>query len=151
MHSRLRSSSLRVRTCCYDRAFSSATIVAQGVSRGCRSIVSGSFYLIHECYTTCSGDYRRKVLERMVGEIRRCNEILVGIYVDNGCSREKVEELLGLNDGEGDLLLAQEALSYGLVDEVIPWVPTSVVFRSPRSRWDVIKLRCLYLWRKLFI
>lgn len=149
MYERLRSSPLRVRTCC-TRALSSATIIAQGASKGCRSIVQDSFYLIHECYTTCSGDYRLRKVERLASELKRCNDILVGIYVESGCSREKIEVLLSLCEGEGELLIPQEVLSYGLADVVEPRVPTLDTFHPSRSLWDAFCLRCDILYRYIF-
>lgn len=149
MYERLRLSSLRVRTCC-TRALSSATIIAQGASKGCRSVTQGSFYLIHECYTTCSGDYRLRKVERIAGELKRCNDILVDIYVESGCSREKIEALFSLCEGEGELLTPQEVLSYGLADVVEPYVPMLVTFHPPRSLWDVLRLRCYGLYRYIF-
>ena len=149
MYERLRSSSLRVRTCC-TRALSSATIVAQGASKGCRSVVQDSFYLIHECYTTCSGDYRLRKVERIVSELKRCNDILVGIYVESGCSREKIEVLLSLCEGEGELLIPQEVLSYGLADVVEPRVPMLDTFHPSRSLRDVFRLFYRMLCRYIF-
>lgn len=149
MYERLRSSSLRVRTCC-TRALSSATIIAQGASKGCRSVTQDSFYLIHECYTICSGDYRLRKVERIAGELKRCNDILVGIYVESGCSREKIEALFSLCEGEGELLTPQEVLSYGLADVVEPYVPMLVTFHPPRSLWDALRLRCYGLYRYIF-
>lgn len=149
MYERLRSSSLRVRTCC-TRALSSATIIAQGASKGCRSVIQDSFYLIHECYTTCSGDYRLRKVERLAGELKRCNDMLIGIYVESGCSREKIEALLSLCEGEGELLTPQEVLSYGLADVVEPYAPMLVTFHPVRSLWDAFRLRCYSLYRRIF-
>lgn len=149
MYERLRSSSLRVRTCC-TRALSSATIIAQGASKGCRSVVQDSFYLIHECYTTCSGDYRLRKVERIVSELKRCNAMLVGIYVESGCSREKIEALLSLCEGEGELLIPQEVLSYGLADVIEPCAPLLDASHSSRSLRDVFRLLYRILCRYIF-
>lgn len=149
MYERLRLSPLRVRTCC-TRALSSATIIAQGASKGCRSVIQGSFYLIHECYTTCSGEYRLRKVERIANELKRSNDVLVGIYVESGCSREKIEVLLSLCEGEGELLIPQEVLSYGLADTIESCVPMLVTSHPARSLWDVLRLRCRVLYRYIF-
>jgi ATP-dependent Clp protease protease subunit len=95
---------------------SSATIIAQAGNT--RTISANAMYLIHEAWGVFWGTVKQVTdqLETLV----TVNGRLVGIYAKRGGKDEDYyKDIMGEKDGSGKWITAEQALEFGLVDEII--------------------------------
>lgn len=118
IYEQLKSLKAKVVTQCYGYTASAATIIAQAASEGMRRMSDNALFLIH-CSTTSIEGNKQELLGRME-LLRKTDERIAKIYSDaSGRPAEELLTLMGENDGRGKWLSAEEALSAGLIDEII--------------------------------
>lgn len=132
------SVSAAVETHCYGYVASAATIIAQAASRGARYVSSGSLYLIHNSRVALEGT--KEAALRTVELLGKSDEQIASIYADrSGMPREGFLELMNADGGQGRWLTPDEAVGYGLADEVEKVNPLNKLGRKIKnllSRFD---------------
>ncbi len=105
-----------VETRCFGYTASAATIVAQCGKR--RKMSSNGLYLIHRSATLANGNALD--LKHNTELLEETDARIAALYASrSGRGKELYESLMGENNGNGRWLSADEALFYGLIDEVI--------------------------------
>lgn len=118
IYEQLKSLKAKVVTQCYGYIASAATIIAQAASEGMRRMSDKALYLIHQSTTSIEGPTQK--LAGGIELLRKTDERIAKIYSDaSGRPAEEFLTLMGENDGCGKWLSAEEALSAGLIDEII--------------------------------
>lgn len=118
IYEQLKSLKAKVVTQCYGYTASAATIIAQAASEGMRRMSENALYLIHQSSTSIEGPTQK--LAGGIELLRKTDERIAKIYSDaSGRPAEEFLTLMGENDGRGKWLSAEEALSAGLIDEII--------------------------------
>lgn len=118
IYEQLKSLKAKVVTQCYGYTASAATIIAQAASEGERRMSENALYLIHQSSTTMEGNTQK--LSGGIELLRKTDERIAKIYADaSGRSAEEFLSLMSENNGRGKWLSAEEALSAGLIDEII--------------------------------
>lgn len=118
IYEQLKSLKAKVVTQCYGYTASAATIIAQAASEGMRRMSENALYLIHQSSTSIEGPTQK--LAGGIELLRKTDERIAKIYSDaSGRPAEEFLTLMGENDGSGKWLSAEEALSAGLIDEII--------------------------------
>lgn len=119
----LRSLGNKVTTECIGMNASAATIIA--MAGNTRRMSKYGFYLIHKCSSAVFGNENE--MEAELESQRKVNEKLVQLYVDRtGCDKEKIEELMEADNGNGRWLNIEEAMAYGFITEEID-TPADIV------------------------
>jgi ATP-dependent protease ClpP protease subunit len=96
---------------------SAATVLAQCASKGKRRMSSNAFYLIHRAMNGTYGNANE--LREMLKLVEDTDNILAKLYAKrSGKDVSVFEELMDRNNGNGVWLNADEALEYGLIDQV---------------------------------
>lgn len=114
----LRSTGAQITTRCYGYTASAATIIAQAASEGCREVMQGALYLIHNAITAVEGNAEE--LEAQTDLLRKTDGRLAEIYASrSGRSSEEFLRLMAENNGRGRWLSPEEALEAGLCDVVV--------------------------------
>lgn len=107
-----------VETICYGYAASAATIIAQAAAKGKRKMSANGLYLIHQASTYADGNANE--LDAKADLLKKTDERIASIYsTASGRPAEDYAALMAENNGNGKWLSAEEALSYGLIDEII--------------------------------
>lgn len=118
IYEQLKSLKAKIVTQCYGYTASAATIIAQAASAGERRMSENALYLIHQSSTSIEGCSQK--LAGGIELLRKTDDRIAKIYSDaSGRPAEEYLTLMGENDGRGKWLSAEEALSYGLIDEII--------------------------------
>lgn len=118
IYEQLKSMKAKVVTQCYGYTASAATIIAQAASEGERRMSENALYLIHQSSTTMEGNTQK--LSGGIELLRKTDERIAKIYADaSGRPAEEFLSLMSENNGRGKWLSAEEALSAGLIDEII--------------------------------
>ena len=118
IYEQLKSLKAKVVTQCYGYTASAATIIAQAASEGERRMSENALYLIHQSSTTMEGNTQK--LSGGIELLRKTDERIAKIYADaSGRPAEEFLSLMSENNGRGKWLSAEEALSAGLIDEII--------------------------------
>lgn len=118
IYEQLKSLKAKVVTQCYGYTASAATIIAQAASEGERRMSENALYLIHQSSTSMEGNTQK--LSGGIELLRKTDERIAKIYSDaSGRPAEEFLTLMGENEGRGKWLSAEEALSAGLIDEII--------------------------------
>lgn len=118
IYEQLKSLKAKVVTQCYGYTASAATIIAQAASEGERRMSENALYLIHQSSTSMEGNTHK--LSGGIELLRKTDERIAKIYSDaSGRPAEEFLTLMGENEGRGKWLSAEEALSAGLIDEII--------------------------------
>lgn len=106
-------------TRCAGYVASSATIIAQAASPGCREISANTMYLIHCSESAAEGNSR--ALARTKQMLDTTDSRIKAIYAArSGRPESEFEELMNENGGRGRWLTAEEAVAAGLADRVLP-------------------------------
>lgn len=107
-----------VETICYGYTASAATIIAQAANEGKRKMSANGLYLIHQASTSVDGN--AEDIEAKVDLLKKTDERIASIYA-SASNRPVADftELMAANRGRGKWLTAEEALAYGLIDEII--------------------------------
>lgn len=96
---------------------SAATVLAQCASDGKRRISSNAFYLIHKGIIGIYGNANQ--LQVALEDMNGIDKTIADLYAKrSGKDADSFLELMNKADGNGVWLTAEEALEYGLVDEV---------------------------------
>lgn len=107
-----------VETICYGYTASAATIIAQAAAKGKRKMSANGLYLIHQASTYADGNANE--LDAKADLLKKTDERIASIYsTASGRPAEEYAALMAENNGNGKWLSAEEALSYGLIDEII--------------------------------
>lgn len=118
IYEQLKSLKAKVVTQCYGYTASAATIIAQAASEGERRMSENALYLIHKSSTTVDGNSFD--LSKRADLLHKTDERIANIYANaSGRPAEEFLALMGENDGKGKWLSAEEALTAGLIDEII--------------------------------
>lgn len=122
IYEQLKALPAKVVTKCYGYTASAATIIAQAANKGNRQMSANSLYLIHQSMTDSCGNSTD--LETSLDLLKKTDERIVAIYAEaSGRPAEEFEALMRENSGRGRWLTADEALSYGLIDEILAAEP----------------------------
>lgn len=114
----LRSTGAQITTRCFGYTASAATIIAQAASEGCREVMSGALYLIHNSISAVEGNAEE--LAAQTDLLRKTDERLAEIYAQrSGREAESFRLLMSENNGRGRWLSPEEALEAGLCDVVV--------------------------------
>ena len=107
---------------------SAATVIAQAGSK--RTMSENALYLIHHAWGLVIGnamDMLSAAQDMEMGDSR-----MVNIYVKrSGKSEEEIRELMSANGGHGKWISAEEAMEYGLIDQVFE--PMKIAAAVPRT------------------
>ena len=107
-----------VETICYGYTASAATIIAQAAAQGKRKMSANGLYLIHQASTYVDGNANE--LDAKADLLKKTDERIAAIYANaSGRPTEDFTALMAENNGNGKWLSAEEALGYGLIDEII--------------------------------
>ena len=107
-----------VETICYGYTASAATIIAQAAAQGKRKMSANGLYLIHQAITYVDGNANE--LDAKADLLKKTDERIAAIYANaSGRPAEDFTVLMAENNGNGKWLSAEEALGYGLIDEII--------------------------------
>lgn len=107
-----------VETICYGYTASAATIIAQAAAQGKRKMSANGLYLIHQASTSVDGNANE--LDAKADLLKKTDERIAAIYANaSGRPAEDYTALMAENNGNGKWLSAEEALGYGLIDEII--------------------------------
>lgn len=107
-----------VETICYGYTASAATIIAQAAAQGKRKMSANGLYLIHQASTYADGNANE--LDAKADLLKKTDERIAAIYANaSGRPAEDFTALMAENNGNGKWLSAEEALGYGLIDEII--------------------------------
>lgn len=106
-------------TTTYGMSASAATIAHQSASKGKRRVSANSLYLIHKSLVW-PGWSNANDLEAHLEDNRNIDEMILNIYKGNTPKKnhKALEELMNSNGGHGKWITAQQAVEYGLADEV---------------------------------
>ena len=114
----LRSTEAEITTRCYGYTASAATIIAQAASEGCREVMGGALYLIHNSISAVEGNAEE--LAAHTDLLRKTDERLAEIYSQrSGRPAEEFALLMAENNGRGRWLSPEEVLEAGLCDKVV--------------------------------
>ena len=114
----LKATNRKVETICYGYTASAATIIAQAAAKGKRKMSANGLYLIHQASTYADGNANE--LDAKADLLKKTDERIASIYsTASGRPAEDYAALMAENNGNGKWLSAEEALSYGLIDEII--------------------------------
>lgn len=103
-----------VRTETYGATASAATIIGQA---GHRLISENALYLVHHAWGMSMGN--RFDMANMAKDLEKFDNRIMRIYEARGANMKKVKSFMAKNGGHGQWLEPQEALSAGLVDEIL--------------------------------
>ena len=122
IYEQLKALQAKVVTRCYGYTASAATIIAQAANKGNRQMSANSLYLIHQSMTDSCGNSTD--LETSLDLLKKTDERIVTIYAEaSGRPGEEFVALMRENSGRGRWLTADEALAYGLIDEILAAEP----------------------------
>jgi ATP-dependent protease ClpP protease subunit len=114
----LRSTGAEITTRCYGYTASAATIIAQAASEGCREVMGGALYLIHNSISAVEGNAEE--LAAHTDLLRKTDERLAEIYSQrSGRPAEEFALLMAENNGRGRWLSPEEVLEAGLCDTIL--------------------------------
>lgn len=82
-----------------------------------RKINKSALLLVHKCSSTVWGGNENALEEELEAQ-KTINDTMKDIYAEGGVSREKIEELMEANHGEGKWITASEAKDYGFATVV---------------------------------
>lgn len=134
IYEQLKALKAKVVTQCFGYTASAATIIAQAANKGERKMSANGLYLIHQAMTSSSGN--SSDLETSIDLLKKTDERLVAIYVESsGRPAEDFVALMAENGGKGRWLTADEALEYGLIDEIVKAEPITNI-----NKEDIIGL-----------
>jgi ATP-dependent protease ClpP protease subunit len=113
------NSGIIVKTFCYGYVASAATVVAQAASPGERHISSESLYLIHECVVV-DEEMTAEECMSMSDTLKTIDDWLVKLYgrKSKHLGEDGAMLLMKENGGRGRWLDYNEAIAFGLADEV---------------------------------
>lgn len=129
-------------TRCYGYTASSATIIAQAASEGCREISANALYLIHTAM--CAAEGNAEELEAKTELLRKTDERIAAIYAArSGREVAGFEVLMAENKGDGRWLSPREAVAAGLADVVfnVPEVLNFTVMNEKPIHNYMIKIK----------
>lgn len=115
----LKKCGTQITTCCYGYTASAATLIAQAASPGGRLIAPSAMYLIHNATTALEGNVldARHTLQLLSQTDQKMAEIYA---IHSEREPQHYADIMARNAGKGQWLSAQEALSEGLADALIP-------------------------------
>jgi ATP-dependent protease ClpP protease subunit len=100
-------------------AYSAAMLIAQAVNKGNRHAYSNATGLVHEGMIEPWGAYNATQLREMAADLDKFNEtIAISMSETMGISIESFKETYF--DGKDHLMTAEEMLTAGLIDDIIP-------------------------------
>lgn len=116
IHDILAEHKAKVTTVVNGMTASAATIIAQAGDT--RKMSSNALYLVHPASLPVWGN--RFDLKTALSDLEKVDRTIAAIYAKrSGKSPEEVDELMSRFDGRGEWLTADEALEYGLIDEIV--------------------------------
>lgn len=100
----------------YGMTASAATIIAQAGT--VRKMSKNALYLIHQAWTVAFGN--ANAMQKTMEDLKQIDGLLLDIYQNrSGKDRDVINELMTRREGEGVWIKAEEALEFGLIDEII--------------------------------
>ena len=98
---------------------SMATIIAQSANKGMRRMSDNALFLIHQPMNGAFANVTEA--EQNLEELKKVNSRLVNIYDKRNSvsDEEEIRELMGVNNGNGKWIDADEALDLGYIDEIL--------------------------------
>lgn len=124
----LRASGKEISARVIGQCSSIATLFLLAAKKGNRSATPNATILIHNPYIpafTLADSYDKEDLQRIAGDLAKCTERLLDIYVDRtGADRERLREIMDKDEP----MSAEQAKSLGFIDEII--VPKSAFNRK---------------------
>lgn len=113
----LKAKNAEIVTNVYGFSASAATVIAQAGST--RRISENAFVLYHRVMFGICGFFNQNTFYELIEDADVIDNVLIGLFVNNSSiSREKLLELMDGGGGYGKWVNAEDALKYGLVDEV---------------------------------
>ncbi len=116
IHDVLKTHSAKIITSITGMCASAGTII---FSCGDERIMSdNALFLIHKCSSLVWGN--ENALQEGLEAQKTVNERIVNIYLKNSTkTKEEIEDLMGVNNGNGKWITASEAKDFGFVTEII--------------------------------
>lgn len=105
----------KVTTEVYGATASAATIISQA---GRRKMSANALMLVHHAWSKVQGN--KYALAKGIEDLEKFDQRIKAIYLSKGIKPKDLEPLMAENEGDGRWIDANEALSYGLIDEILP-------------------------------
>lgn len=122
IHDSLCELDLDCETVCYGYTASAATLIAQAGKK--RKISCNSLYLIHQSSSVAWGPI--SALEETISVLNKTNDRIATLYANrSGKEKSSFEDLMARQSGKGEWLSPEDALSAGLVDEIVTMTSAS--------------------------
>ena len=118
IHDALSLLDAQITTVCFGYTASAATIIAQAANSGKRQISSSSLYLIHQCSVVAIGNISE--VRSAIVMMEKTNSTIAKLYsARSGEEISSIEAIMNKNNGKGEWMTADEALSAKLVDQIL--------------------------------
>ncbi len=134
IHDALKISRAKIETRVFSMTASAATIIAQ--SGDIRKMSSNALYLVHKSSNIVWGNANE--LRSQVDLLEKVDERIKDVYVKKGAKKKRIDELMEEDNGNGKWIDAEEALSIGLIDEIME--PTRATAMMPQEYFNKYKL-----------
>lgn len=134
IHDSLVELNAKITTVCFGYTASAATILSQAGNK--RKISSNSLYLIHLASTFRSGN--KNDLRESLQVLEKTDDRIASLYeARGGNNADFYKEIMSRSNGNGEWLSPQEALDYGLVDEIVNSVSISNICSNQVSNYHL--------------
>lgn len=105
----------KVETQIYGASASAATIISQA---GTRKMSANALMLVHHAWGMHMGN--KFALQSAIKDLEQFDKRILSIYTAKGANGQHVANLMAENEGNGRWMDAEEALRFGLIDQIIP-------------------------------
>jgi ATP-dependent protease ClpP protease subunit len=116
IHDALRMTKAKVTTRAYSMIASAATVIAQ--AGDVRQMSSNALYLIHKASMIAWGNSNQIAV--VLQDLNTIDERIMELYAKRSkVDKKAIQDLMEENNGTGKWIDAEEALKYGLIDEIL--------------------------------
>lgn len=116
IYNRMKQMKAKVTTVVDGLAASAASIIAQGASKGCRKVGTGTLTMIHSAKVFMFGYYNAEDMKTEIATAKAYDKSISEIYEQcTGLSRDKIGNMISATTW----MTAQEAVDNGFADEIV--------------------------------